>query len=206
MIKRYLSLLLLTSVLVIGVFGFTSMNHETSHATGCVASAVDNTPCPENIVAMSVHHIQAFVSFFSVAPSIPFIFILALIFAVFLSAGFLFIKHQNSILASQVFWQIRRDPERQITRPRKITHWLSLLENSPSLHRISITISNLKNLCKQKNLRTITNTKSLILQWHSILSAEWNSMQTPLKQVQITKAKHTTFALSTARITLQPIL
>jgi len=206
MMKKYLSLLLLTSVLVIGVFGFTSMNHEAGHATGCIASAVNNTPCPENITAMSVHHIQGFISFFSVTPAAPFIFLLVLLFAVFLSAGFLFIKLQDSILASIVFWRLRRDPERQLTRPRKITRWLSLLENSPSLHRISITISNFKNLCKQKNLKTITNIKSLILQWHSILSAEWSLMQTVLRQARITKAKPTTFALSTVRITLQPIL
>jgi hypothetical protein len=101
--KKLLSLLIITSVLVIGVFGFTSMNHETNHTAGCIASAVDNTPCPENIVAMSVHHIQAFVSFFSVVPSIPIIFLLALLFAVFLSVGFIYIKHRDLLLTNLVF-------------------------------------------------------------------------------------------------------
>jgi hypothetical protein len=62
MMKKYLSLLLLISILVIGVFGFTSMNHGADHSVGCIASAVSNTPCPENIVEMPVHHIQAFTS------------------------------------------------------------------------------------------------------------------------------------------------
>lgn len=204
--KKLLSLLIITSVLVVGVFGFTSMNHGANHAVGCIASAVDNTPCPENIAAMSVHHIQAFISFFSVVPPVPFIFLLALLFAVFLSVGFLYIKHRDSILASRLLWRVRLDPERQLSRPREITRWLSLFENSPSLHRASITISNLKNLCKQKSLKAIKSIRTSILQWHSILSAEWNLMRTALKQAQITKVKPITFALSTARITLQPIL
>ena len=204
--KKLLSLLIITSVLVIGVFGFTSMNHGANHAVGCIASTVDNTPCPENIAAMSVHHIQAFISFFSVVPSVPLIFLLALLFAAFLSAGFFYIKHRDSILASWLMWRVRLDPERQLSRPREITRWLSLFENSPSLHRVSITISNLKNLCKQKNLMAIKSIRISIRQWHSTLSAEWNLMQTALKQAQTTKAKPITFALSTARITLQPIL
>ena len=204
--KKLLSLLIITSVLVIGVFGFTLMSHGTNHAVGCIASAVDNTPCPENIAAMSIHHIQAFISFFSVVPPVPFIFLLALLFALFLSTGFLYIKYQDFASTDQLFWRVRLDPERQLSRPRKITRWLSLFENSPSLHRASITISNLKNLCKQKITNTIKFITQLTQMWHSIWSVVWNLMQTISRQVQSTKAKPTTFALSTARITLQPIL
>lgn len=133
MMTKYLSLLIITSVLVAGVFGFTPMNHLANHAVGCIASAVDNTPCPENIIAMSAHHIQALISFLSVVPSTSFIFLLTLLFAVFLSMGFLYIKHQNLISINLVFWRVMHDPERQLSRPRKITHWLSLFENSPPL-------------------------------------------------------------------------
>ena len=203
---KLLSLLIITSVLVIGIFGFTSMNHEAGHTTGCIASAVDNTPCPENIAAMSVHHTQAFISFFSVVPSMPFILLLAFLLAVFSSIGHFFIKRQDSLITNLAFWQVRHDPERELTRPRKITRWLSLFENSPSLHKASITISNLKNLCKQKNLKAIKSIRISIQQWHSILSVEWNLMRTALRQAQITKVKPITFALSTARTTLQPIL
>ena len=205
MMKKLLSSLIITSVLVIGVFGFPSMNHGSNHVVGCIASAVDNTPCPENIAAMSVHHIQAFVSFFSVIPSIPFVFLLAFLLAVFLSVGFLYIKLTDS-LVNRLLWRIKSDPERQLARPRKITRWLSLFENSPSLHRISLINSNLKNLCKQK----ITNTINFMIlrtqMWHSTWSVAWNLMQTISRQAQSIKAKPTTFALSTARITLQPIL
>lgn len=204
--KKLLSLLIITSVLVIGVFGFTLMSHGTNHAVGCIASAVDNTPCPENIAAMSIHHIQAFISFFSVVPPVPFIFLLALLFALFLSTGFLYIKYQDFASTDQLFWRVRLDPERQLSRPRKITRWLSLFENSPSLHRASITISNLKNLCKQKSLKAIKSIRISIRQWHSTWSAEWNLMRTALRQAQTTKVKPITFALSTAKITLQPIL
>ncbi|MEK7621626.1 MAG: hypothetical protein AAB415_00425 [Patescibacteria group bacterium] len=128
---KLLSFLIITSVLAMGVFGFASMNHEAGHAVGCIASVVHNTPCSENIVAMSVHHIQAFISFFSVMPSVLFIFLLAFLLIVFISAGFLYIKRRTSILCKLVFWRIRRDPERHLGRPRKLTYWLSLLENSP---------------------------------------------------------------------------
>lgn len=204
--KKLLSLLIITSVLVIGVFGFTSMNYGANHAVGCIASAVDNTSCPENIAAMSVHHIQAFISFFSVVPSIPFILLLTLLFAIFLSVGFIFTKRQDSLLARLAFWRVRHDPERTITRPRKITRWLSLLENSPSMHRIFIINSNLINLCKQKSLRATKNIKLSIRKWHLILSAEWSLMQMVLRQLLTTKVKPITFAPFTARITLQPIL
>ena len=202
---KILSLLMITSVLVIGVFGFTPMSHGTNHAVGCIASAVDNTPCPENIVAMSIHHIQAFVSFFSVVPSVPFVLLLTLLLALFLGIGFIFIKQPGSLM-NRVLWRVRHDPERQLSRPRKITAWLSLFENSPSLHRISIINSNSINLCKQKNLRAIKNIRSSILQWRSILSVEWSLMRTTLRQAQITRAKPITFAQFTARVTLQPIL
>lgn len=129
--KKYLSLLLLISVLAIGVFGFTSMNHGANHSTGCIALAVDNTPCPENIVAMSVHHIQAFVSFFSVSPSVPFVLLLILLFVLLRSVGVFYIKSQILLLNDLVLAWVRYDPERSIVRPRKITRWLSLFENSP---------------------------------------------------------------------------
>lgn len=131
--KKILSLLIITSFLVIGIFGFTSMNHGADHSVGCIASVVSNTPCPENSEAMAVHHIQAFSSFFSVAPSIPYIFLLAPFSALFVGTGFLNTRKRNLILTNLVFWLDQHHPECQLSCPRKITRWLSLLENSPSL-------------------------------------------------------------------------
>ena len=202
---KILSLLLIASVLVIGVLGFGTMNHGTGQATSCIASVVDSTTCPENIVSMSVHHIQAFVSFFNVVPSIPFIFLLALLLAVLLSIGYLFTNQQDSYLTDLISWRVQHEPERQLARPREITRWLSLFENSPSLHKIYFTISNLKKLCKQKNLKTIKTISSLIRQWQSTLSAEWKLILTTLRQVRITRVRPITFVPYTARITLQPI-
>ena len=152
---RTLSLLLVLSILVIGVFGITLMNHGTGAANGCIASPIDRTPCPENGVAMSVHHIRAFISLFSAAPSIPFIFSLAPLLALFLSIGYFFLKQEDFVLPNQTFWRVGRDPRRQSVRSRKMTRWLSLLQNSPSMHRFSSIKVNLINLCKQKNLRTV---------------------------------------------------
>lgn len=196
---KILSLLLIASVLVIGVLGFGSMNHGTGQATSCIASVVDITTCPENIVSMSVHHIQAFVSFFNVVPSIQFIFLLALLLAVLLSMGYLFTNLQDSHLTDLISWWFQHDPERQLARPREITRWLSLFENSPSLYNIYFTISsNLKKLCKRKNLKTIKTISSLIRQWQSTLSAEWKLILTTLRQVRITRVRPITFVPYTA--------
>lgn len=202
--RKILSLLIIISVLAIGIFGFTTMNHGASHTVRCIASAVDNTLCPDNTTVMSVRHIQAFVAFFSVIPSIPFVFLSTLLFVVFLSIRFLFTK-QSNFLVNQVLWQTQYNPEHQLAHPQKITRWLSLFENSPSLHRIFITNSNLMNLCTQKISNTIKFTTYLIQMWHSIWSAEWSLMWIILRQAPITKIKPTTSVLFTARITLQPI-
>ncbi len=199
--KKYLSLLLAISILVIGVFGFATMNHGAGHTRGCVASAVNTTPCPENIIEMSVHHIQAFVTFFSVVPPDSSITLFTLLLVTLVVAMVFITKRQNQILNRSELWQINHDPERKLIRPRKITRWLSLFENSPSLHRILITGPNLMNLCKQRSLKTIEDMKSSIRQRLSTLSVGWSLMQTASRQAPITKARPIIFALSTARIT-----
>ena len=130
MITKFLALLLLTSILVIGVFGFATMNHSIGHSASCVASAVDSTHCPQNIVAMTVHHIQAYLTFFSAIPVSP-ILVLMLLLTLLLSARSLFVPIKYKF----------DDPDRKIiykkseAKPlalRKLIRWLSLFENSPS--------------------------------------------------------------------------
>lgn len=204
--KKYLSLLLLAGVLMVGVFGFNSMSHELNHTSGCIASAVNNTLCSKNITAMPIHHIQAYISFFSVTRPVSFALFFLLLVTLLLSTGVFNTKQHDHTSAGLSLWRVLHDPERSIARSRKITRWLSLLENSPSLHRISFITSNLINLCKQKNLKIIKTINSLIHLWPLILSAEWSWMRIISKRQQITKVKHTTFAPSTVKITLQPIL
>ena len=203
MIMKFSSLLIV-SILIMGFFGFANMNHEIGSATGCITSVADNIPCPEDIIAMSIHHIQAFITFFSVIPTAPLIILMALLFTVFLRIGYIFIKLRKSVLPNVLWWS-RPDPERQLICPRKITSWLSLFENSPSLHKIFITISNHINLCKQKISKITKTTSSSTLLLSSILSAGWSLMQTASKFPRIPKARHTTSAPFTARITLQLI-
>lgn len=174
MMTKIFTALVLVGILGIGIFGFATMNHEVGHSVGCIASAVDSVSCSEDIATMLAHHIQAFVSFFRTVPPNPFIFLLLLSSALFVSVWHLFTRQQNSILDSLISRQAEHDPERQLICPQKITHWLSLFENSPSLRRIYITISNFVNLCKQKNLETIRTTSLLTQPWSSILSVGWS--------------------------------
>ncbi|OHA17831.1 MAG: hypothetical protein A2836_03190 [Candidatus Taylorbacteria bacterium RIFCSPHIGHO2_01_FULL_45_63] len=176
MITKYLIALLLISVIGVGVFGFASMNHTSSHDTGCVTSVME-IPCPENSIAMLAHHIQAYVSFFSVILATPFAFFTALFLALFLYAKTLFYKqraYQNFDYGSKVTCPIRG---LAVFPLKEIIRWLSLFENSPSLHRIPITIFKFTHLCKQKSLKIIKTINSLIRLWQLIWSAEWSLLR-----------------------------
>src|SRR5574343_728492 len=59
--KYLATLLLIMSFVGIGVFGFTLVDHVMmgSSNNDCVASAIDGTECPTNLMAMTSHHISA---------------------------------------------------------------------------------------------------------------------------------------------------
>ena len=141
MMTKLLSLLLLTSILAIGIFGFASMSHNDGHSTGCVASTIDNTQCPENIVEMSVHHIQAYLTFFSVILTTP--ILLSILILVFLMLVGFSAKLAGFQYAGVDRRLIRKKLEIKVSILRKLIRWLSLFENSPSFAWIFINSTNL---------------------------------------------------------------
>ena len=133
--KSILTLILIISFAGIAVFGFTLFSHGMSESTsGCITSPIDGTPCPTNIVAMTLQHISALQTLTtSVMPSFSsWILLLAFILLVSFSISTFYkslfypkleFSHQRlRDLASNSFYS-----------KQKITSWLSLFELSPAL-------------------------------------------------------------------------
>ncbi|MFM2357517.1 MAG: hypothetical protein RJA61_254 [Candidatus Parcubacteria bacterium] len=203
MIKKLFTIFVLFSFLSIGIIGFSSMNHGIEHTSGCMFSVADSTPCPENIIAMTVHHLQAYTSLLNILPPTQSLLVVLLLCS--LLVGLVFCLYKLVTHTSRSFRLRSHSFEYPPIHSWKIIKWLALFENSPSMQKISIITSNYINLCKQKSLRKIKNIKISIKHWYSTLSAGWNLMQTVLKRAQIIKGKPITFVPFTARIILQPI-
>lgn len=135
MMNRIAAPLLLASFLIVAFFGFTfmSMSHDTDGRMqgGCPFSAAGTPLCPQDAFAATMHHLSAYQSFFGVSVETA---IVALMSALLLAALY--------VLVSLVRPFVLRPPIRGRHSYRspsisactsKITRWLSLLENSPSL-------------------------------------------------------------------------
>ncbi len=198
-IKLFIGLLALLAYIGIGVFGLFQLGHISEMPTANCSYSVNNFSICEN----SIRHIDHWHQFSNITLASLFIF------SVFMLGIVLyFLSYHKFLNQNQYFyrWKYYIDYQKSLNYLHKIITWLSRFENSPPVHRAFIIISNFKKLCKQKKLRIMQNINSLTQKWQSILCAEWSSMQRILRQTQTTKIKPTTFALSTAKITLQPIL
>lgn len=127
--QKFFAIFILLSVLAIGVFGFALMNHTGDHYAGCISSQIANVPCPENVVAMSLHHIQAYNSFFSVVTSVPFTFTILLLIVLILCSAFVISSRSGN--SEKYHFRQRKREVKSIPVLRKIMHWLSLFELSP---------------------------------------------------------------------------
>ena len=131
-LRKIVAPLVLVSFLIVAFLGFSSMSYESGWrmAGGCPFSAIGTSLCPQDTVAVAMHHISAYESFLSapVGPGIT-----ALISALLLVSLL--------ILKPSIRWLSLEPPIRSkytqnappiSARLIKITRWLSLLENSPS--------------------------------------------------------------------------
>lgn len=193
--KFFIGILILLAYIGIGVFGLFQKGHTAEMlAINCPYSVGSFSVCDG-----SINHIDHWRQFSNITLAS------LLIFSVMMGIVLYFLNKHKFYNQKQYFyrWKYYIDKQKSSDYLLKMIKWLSLFENSPPVYRASITISNLKKLCKQKSLKTIETINSSIQKWRSILSAEWNLMQTILRQAQIIKVKPTTFVLSTARVTLQ---
>lgn len=124
---------LVLSFLAVGVFGISGMTHDMSHGQGCIASALNNNAvCPEDSLASALYHVSAYKSFSE-----------GILGAALFTAGLLLflltaaLARQSLPLAIPIpiSREMRARKRGSGTARSKFIHWLSLLENSPTVVR-----------------------------------------------------------------------
>lgn len=133
--KYFASILLIMSFAGIGIFGSALLDHGmmSSSNTGCGFSAIDGTPCPTNIMDMTLHHISALQTLtMTIVPSIS--GWLSLFASLLLISVSIFLLYKNLLLPKLgLLPQRLRDLRlHSLYSQQKITSWLSLFEDSPA--------------------------------------------------------------------------
>ena len=127
--KYTASLFLIFSFIAVAVFGFLVFDHAMgSMDGGCIATAIDGVACPMNVVAFISHHVSAFKTF-SNALTGPILGLLFLIAAVSASLFYRRLLHLKHRFRSQRLCHSQFDFHNS---QKRFTHWLALLEHSPS--------------------------------------------------------------------------
>jgi len=131
--KKIISAFVLASFLMIALFSFTFMMTADGRMAGnCPFSVMGASLCPQGTLALAVHHISAYRSFFNVFVNSGITAII--IFALLLALGAMFKLAASPPLSRPlVIIGGLHDFQPVISHKRKITRWLALLENSPSL-------------------------------------------------------------------------
>ena len=129
--KRVIILFILISFLAVVFLGSTAMTRgpDGDMQGECPFSVLGAPLCIEGVLPAIFHHIAAYQSFFNV--SINFGIIFLIIFLSFILSLYfvnLFL-HRSPLVFSGIFYNFSPDTSYK----RKTMHWLSLLENSPSL-------------------------------------------------------------------------
>lgn len=132
-VMKYIALLIFISFMGLAVFSIPVFNHRMDNSMdSCIGSKVDNTPCPTNLVAATIHHISVYQALFNtLAPSINPLVLLALLALAIVSL----VSSVKDIVGLKLKFlhQRLRDFELIIHKTRqRFVSWLSLLENSPS--------------------------------------------------------------------------
>lgn len=131
MLKRIIAPLLLVAFLLVAFFSFAAMSYapDGSMQGGCPFSTAGTPLCPQDALAVVMHHVSSYQSFFNVLVGSGFS---ALIIALCMAAIAL------ALLATRTF--IPTAPVRvwyesppAVSYNKKLTRWLSLFEHSPSL-------------------------------------------------------------------------
>lgn len=132
-IMKYIALLIFISFLGLAVFSIPAFNHRMDNSMdSCIGSKVDNTPCPTNLVAATIHHISVYQALFNtLAPSV--FGQLALFLLLVLVLVLLLLTSKNLLNSKLKFlYQKSRDFDLLIYQARqKFVSWFSLLEHSP---------------------------------------------------------------------------
>lgn len=130
-VKRIIAPLLLLSFLMVAFFSFAVMSYgvDGSMQGDCPFSTTGTPLCPQDALAMTLHHLSSYQSFFSV----PVGFGLAELSIIFAVIGIALVLSTNlfSFLYTVPIGALYKSPPAAVYN-RRLTRWLSILENSPS--------------------------------------------------------------------------
>lgn len=132
--KKSITALVLISFLTITLFSFAVMMHGPDGRMDgdCPFSAMGQSICPQDTIAVAIHHISAYQAFLNVPVSSGLTaLIISLLFVAYAS---LLIFTRLPLLGPPTFARVPYDSLSTDSHSRKITRWLSLFENSPSLN------------------------------------------------------------------------
>lgn len=134
LLKRMLAPLLLLSFLTVVFFGFAAMSRgsDGNMQGGCPFSLTSASLCPQDALAVALHHLSSYGSFISVPAGSMVLVLLELLLLISLIALVPTIIRSLALHPPQQRGNAYRAPPVS-SRRGSITRWLSLLENSPSL-------------------------------------------------------------------------
>ncbi len=130
--KKIITTLVLASLIMIMFFSFTLMMNGPNERmlADCPFSVMGASLCPQDIVAVVIHHISAYHAFLNVTVSAGLTtLIISLLFAI---CAVLVIFIHLPLFGPPAFVPILHDSPLLDSYSKKIIRWLSLLENSPS--------------------------------------------------------------------------
>ena len=130
---KIITFLVLASFMAVVFLSFPMMiGMSDGHMAGtCSFSIMGVSLCPQDTLEMVINHISAYQSFLNVVVSMSAMSALFLLFIVaYLILGR---PHEPFLQSTPVFGSISLVSPPKASAKRKITRWLSLFENSPSL-------------------------------------------------------------------------
>ena len=129
MLKKIATPLILASFLMMAFFGFVTMSQGSDGRmeNNCPFSATGATLCPQNAVAVVLHHISAYQSFLA-TPVGPNPAVLLVVFFVLSVTPILF---RNFFIPIAFAGLLYKSPP-AVSYNRKLMHWFSLFELSPA--------------------------------------------------------------------------
>lgn len=129
---KYIALLLFIGFITISFWSLPLAMHGSDGLmkNDCPFSAVETTLCLGNALTLAFHHISAYQSFFSAPVSSN---VTILIISLLLAAWAILTLFVNQLLFNRRAFIIRSYNAPPVSLDRKLSRWLSLLENSPSM-------------------------------------------------------------------------
>ena len=131
--RQTVVLLILVSFLAIVLFGFVSMMHTLDGRMSgeCPFSAMGASLCPQNTLAVALHHISAYNSLLAAPTQSGITALIAVL--LFVASLVLLLSVSPPAFSAPARAGSFFDSPRATPQDRKKIRWLSLFENSPSM-------------------------------------------------------------------------